>query len=108
MSPFHAAAFPGEQRRTGTPDLDTEESGAPFPSSAYSLLLKSGWGEEGSIYFWVLNDKGVRASTVGAGAGGEIKLISRGSITKFPWQVSFMLHLFYRLSYFCLSDVLHI
>lgn len=60
----------------------------------------------GSIYFWVLNGKGDRASAVKE--QGEIKYISRGKGTKLHWQVSFMLHLFHRLPYFCLADILHI
>lgn len=74
------------------------------PLSICSLPLKFRLREVGHICFWVLNGKGHRAPTLG---GKNIKPISRGS-KQSPWQLSFMLYLFYRPPYFCLGDILHI
>lgn len=59
----------------------------------------------GSIYFWVLNGKG--PELLQWRTRGRLNTLQEET-TKFHWQVSFMLHLFHRLPYFCLGDILHI
>lgn len=88
----------------GTPDMDMEQSGASFPFSTYYENLN---GERmGSISSWVLNGKEDRASK----QEGKKRLNSFQEETelKLHWQVSFLLHLFYRPPSFCLHGILHI